>query len=145
MSQSLRDELPELLGLKPAQNCTPKRLARQLKQDEFIKTLFTGQTTFQDACIQHGISRRTGYTWFSQWKEREGLQVDMAWWQLCNLLKRTNPEKAFEGLTRLKYRMTPDKIQLEGKLTQIKVFIVDHSTSNIRTPPQTTGDPQRPT
>jgi transposase-like protein len=145
MSQSLRDELPQLLGLKKPQNVTPKRIARQQKQAEFLKLLFQGHITFAEAARQIGIGRRQAYRWFAKWKEDEGLEIDREWWQLYLRMLDESPEKALECLTRLKYRMTPDKIQFEGKLTQIKVLIVDHSTSNIRTSPQTTGDSQRPT
>ena len=127
-------ELAELLFLKPKSALigTPKSIARQHKQDELIKILFMGHITFTEAARQLSIPRRTAYRYFQKWKEQEGLEIDREWWQLYSKLYNKNEEKAFEGLTRLKYRMTPDKIEVKEtiKIEEKHVSIIaDYTTA----------------
>jgi len=138
---SASKELLMLPAPEQTQNVTPKRIARLEKQNKFLTLLFQGHITFTEAAREIGISRRQAYRWFQKWKLNEGLEIDREWWQLFNQLLDESPEKAFEGLTRLKYRMTPDRIQLEEKITDIKVVIVEHTASTVQSASKTTGDP----
>lgn len=109
---------------KDAQTCTPKRIARQKRQDEFIQALLTQKaTSFEQICTQFNISRRTGYYWFERWKQREGFYVDVTWWQLVEEVRKRSPEKALEALTRLKYRMTTEKREEKISITEKKIDV----------------------
>jgi len=126
-----------LLEYRPqetSQNVTPKRIARLQKQNQFLTLLFQGHITFTEAAREIGISRRQAYRWFQKWKLNEGLEIDREWWQLFNQLLDESPEKAFEGLTRLKYRMTPDKLEVkqEVKVEETHVTIIADYTEAIR-------------
>ena len=117
-------ELSDALCLpKTTQNVTPKRIARLEKQNHFLTLLFQGHITFTQAAQQIGISRRQAYRWFQQWKLNEGNEIDREWWQLYNRLLDESPEKAFEGLTRLKYRMTTEKTEQKINITEKKIDV----------------------
>jgi len=108
--------LPLLLvsELKMAQNGTPKKISRQEKIDALVTIIFKGETNFTKACQKAGLPRRTGYRYWNKWKQSEEVQqVDLEWWALANKLKDEYPEKAFEGLTRLKTKMIPTQLNIE--------------------------------
>ena len=124
-------ELAELLFLKPKplQTMTPKRTERIHRQNQFLTLLFKGHITFTEAARQVGISRNQAYHWFAKWKQQEGYEIDREWWQLYNRLLDESPEKAFEGLTRLKYRMTPQRIEEDITSTHTeRIFKVELSS-----------------
>jgi hypothetical protein len=123
------------------QNDTPRRLSNQQITDQLIETLFTGKYTFSQAAQQVGIKRNRAYRLFNKWKEtEEAKQIDMHWWALYLRLKDENPEKALECLTRLKYRMTTEKHEVNATVKAIKLeWKIESNTANPVYPaPETT-------
>ena len=105
------------------QNVTPHDEQEAHIVDQLVKLLFDG-TTFSDACKQTGISRPRGYRYFNHWKQtEEAYRIDAEWWALFNYLKATNPVKAFDGLTRIKHRMTTEKVDV-AQHTETNITVV---------------------
>jgi hypothetical protein len=107
-----------LIDSKLAQNGTPKRISRQQKTDNLIKLIFAGHTDFTENAKTLGISRRTVYRYWDRWKQsEEAQQIDSEWWALYNTVKQDNPTKALECMTRIKHRMTTEKLEVNEQVT----------------------------
>jgi hypothetical protein len=136
------------------QNVTPKRVTIQEKTDQLIDLLFRGHKTFTQAAKEIGVSRKTAWTYFTRWKETSEAQlVDTEWWALYLRLKDDNPEKALECLTRLKYRMTTEKKEIEKTINKtvnlnVKSMLAEYEHIITQTATQTgtipTDDPSQP-
>lgn len=95
-----------------AQTDTPRRRTRQEKIDLLIKLIFQGHKSFTQIAREVGVSRRTAYRYWHRWKQTEEAQhVDWEWWALFNKVRDSKPEKALECLTRIKHRMTTEKVE----------------------------------
>jgi hypothetical protein len=91
---------------------TPKRLSRQQLTDKLVALIFTGKTDMTANAKTLGIGRATVYRYWNKWTEsEEAQQVSIEWWAMFRTLKRKSPIKAFEGLTRLKFKAMPEKIE----------------------------------
>ena len=128
--------LVESLGLKPKpiQNVTPKRKTTQQLTDQLLTLLFKGHITFTEAANQIGITRQRAYRLWNRWKQtEEAQQIDNEWWNLYLTVKDQNPEKALECLTRLKYRLTTEKVEVKEnvKVEEKHVTIIADYTNAI--------------
>ena len=95
---------------------TPKRLSKRKLTDQLVTLIFSGKTNMTENAETLGIGRATAYRYWNQWVEsEEAQQLDLEWWSMFINLKHKSPIKAFEGLTRLKIRKTPQKIQQDVK------------------------------
>ena len=90
---------------KALQNATPREQEIQERTDEMIRLIFQGRKSFTEIAKDLGVARSTLYADWNRWKQtEEAQQVDWEWWNLYKKLKRVNPSKALECLTRIKYR-----------------------------------------
>ena len=122
------------------QTVTPKCQTKQELTDQLVEKLFKGHKTFSQACKELNISRPRGYRLWEAWKQSDEAQlVDCEWWDLYLTVKQDNPEKALECLTRLKYRMTTEKREINKTVKAIKLSWDLDSTaaSEISTTPET--------
>lgn len=104
------------------QNGTPKSMTKQDLTDQLIDKLFHGHKTFSQSCKELGLTRNRGYRLWNKWKESEEAQlVDTEWWDLYLTVKQTNPEKALECLTRLKYKMITEKKEVQATIKEIRL------------------------
>ena len=100
-------------ALKTEQIGTPKEQSKQEITDQLIRLVFQGKKNFSEIAQELGIGRTTAYTYWNDWKHtEEAAQVDWEWWSLYRRLKRVNPAKALECLTRIKYRLTTEKLEV---------------------------------
>lgn len=98
---------------KALQNVTPKEQTTQELTDKLVRLVFQGKKNFSEIAHDLGISRPTAYRYWNDWKRtEEASQVDWEWWSLYKRLKRVNPAKALECLTRIKYRLTTEKLEV---------------------------------
>lgn len=108
------------IQIQNEQNDTPRHKKNQQLTDELIQTLFTGNYSFSQAAEKVGLKRNRAYRLWNRWKQTEEAQnIDMEWWALYLQLKDKNPEKALECLTRLKYRMTTEKSEVNIKKVSV--------------------------
>lgn len=117
-----------------AQNGTPKKLSKRQKIDKLVSLIFSGKTNMTKNADIIGIGRRTAYRYWNQWVEsEEAQQVDIEWWAQFNQLKKKSPIRAFEGLTRIKIRKTPHKMEMreEIKIEEKRVAILAEYTGAI--------------
>jgi hypothetical protein len=99
------------------QNETPKKLSKRQKIDKLVALIFSGKTNMTENAEAVSISRTTAYRYWNKWLDsEEAQQVDIEWWAMFKKLKQKSRVKAFEGLTRLKYRKTPEKHELKEKI-----------------------------
>jgi len=135
-------ELNEALCLpKTIHKVTPCKISRQARIDKMVKLIFNGETDFTQISKQIGVSRKQAYTYWSIWLESdEAKQVTAEWWAEYKRLKAEGSPKAFEGITRIKYRMTTEKHELKATLKEIKLeWKLEPNPANpIQTPPETT-------
>ena len=130
--------------MQTIQNLTPNQQEQQALTDKLVKLVFQGRKTFTDIAKELGVSRITAYTYWNNWKlTEEAQQVDWEWWNLYRKLKRQNPAKALECLTRIKYRMTTEKHEVKAEIKEFKVVCDWSNKQNKPAPPvqQTTTDP----
>jgi transposase-like protein len=100
---------------------TPAKLKRQQRKDKTIDLMLNTDYDVQEIAEQIGITRKTVYVYWNEWKQsEEAIHIDRKWYSRCNALEETNPEKAFEGLTKIKVRMTTEKKEIDKKLTLTK-------------------------
>jgi transposase len=106
-------------------NITPAEAARQDRIERFISALFVDGLNFKDACQKIGISRPTGYEYFNEWKANdEVLKVDRVFWRLIRQLEEENPEKVLDALTRLKTKLTPNRVDVKKEIkSDVKIRI----------------------
>ena len=91
---------------------TPKRLSKRKLTDQLVALIFNGKTNMTENAETLGIGRATAYRYWNSWVESdEAQQLDLEWWSMFITLKHKSPVKAFEGLTRLKVRKTPAKLE----------------------------------
>ena len=94
------------------QNETPKKLSKREQTNRLVTLIFDGKTNMTENAKTLGIGRATAYRYWNSWiQSEEAQQLDMEWWATFKQLKEQSPIKAFEGLTRLKFRRTPQKIE----------------------------------
>jgi len=109
------------------QNETPKRLSKKKLTDKLVGLIFNGQTNMTENAETLGIGRTTAYRYWNQWvTSEESQQIDVEWWANYQHLKRKAPIKAFEGLTRLKTRKMPHKIEAKGEIKEQVDVRVEH-------------------
>jgi hypothetical protein len=69
----------------------------------------------------------------------ESFDVDAEWWALHNQIKRDNPEKAHDLLTRLKVKKMKEHSEIEVKgAPKLVVEIIDNSKPEVSDAPETT-------
>lgn len=132
-------------GLTTIQTDTPRRQTRQQITDNLIRLIFQGRHNFSEIAKELGVSRKTAYRYWEKWKQTEEAQaVDWEWWNLYNQVRVVNPEKALECLTRIKYRMTTEKLEVQKTVKEIKLaWNVNTNTANTLQPtPETATIPQ---
>jgi hypothetical protein len=123
--------LEEALGIptptqpKTEQNLTPIPTAaeeqRQQRIDKLIELLFIKKKTMKTACIEIGVSRTTGYEYFRAWQEQEEAQlVDTEFWALFRVVKRRDPAKALEILSRIKVKKMAVQLDVKQEITETK-------------------------
>ena len=126
-------------ALKVEQTLTLREQTQQELTDKLIRLVFQGKKNFSEISNDLGISRTTAYKYWNDWKRtEEAQQVDWEWWSLYRRLKRVNPSKALECLTRIKYRLTTEKVELKEEITHIKIVA---SWNNKYNAPQATDTP----
>jgi transposase-like protein len=107
---------------KALQNTTPREQSIQERTDEMVRLIFQGKKNFTEIAQELGVARSTLYDDWNRWKQtEEAKQVDWEWWSLYKRLKRVNPSKALECLTRIKYRLTTEKIEVKEEIKEIKL------------------------
>jgi hypothetical protein len=120
--QSEQTMTEEEIVTKALQNITPTQQEIQDRTDKMLKLVFQGQKNFTQIAIELGVSRNQAYEYWRRWKDtEEASQVDWEWWNLYRKLKRKNPAKALECLTRIKYRMTTEKMELKAEIKEIRL------------------------
>ena len=107
---------------KALQNTTPREQSIQERTDEMVRLIFQGKKNFTEIAKDLRVARSTLYDDWNRWKQtEEAKQVDWEWWSLYKRLKRVNPSKALECLTRIKYRLTTEKIEVKEEIKQISI------------------------
>jgi len=97
---------------------TPKQQNQQNLTDQMLNLITQGRTNFTNICQQLGISRPTGYKYWQDWKQTEEASlIDWEWWSLYEEVRKKNPEKALECLTRLKHKMITEKLEVKEEVT----------------------------
>ena len=97
---------------------TPKRPSRKVLTDRLVGLIFYGHTNMTQNAQTLGIGRTTAYRYWNQWvASEEAQQIDVEWWAAFHQLKQKSPVKAFEGITRLKMRKMPQKIEAKEEIT----------------------------
>jgi len=116
-----------------SQNVTPKKVARQERVETVALNIFNGITSFTELAKLLGVNRRTIYRDWRLWIDSHEIdKVDAEWWALFKRLKEDNPEKAFDGLTRLKIKQTKELSEIEVKgIPKFVVEIVDNSKNPV--------------
>jgi predicted DNA-binding protein YlxM (UPF0122 family) len=120
---------------------TPAKLKRQQRKDKTIDLMLNTDLEVQEIAQQIGITRKTVYVYWNEWKQtEEAIHIDRKWHHRCQALEETNPEKAFEGLTKIKVRMTTEKLEVKKEIREIKLeWKLDANPPDpIHTPPETT-------
>lgn len=108
--------------MQTIQNDTPRRLSNQQLTDKLIETLFTGKYTFTKAAELTGLKRNRAYRLFRKWKDtEEAHRVDSEWWSLYLQVRKKNPEKALECLTRIKHKLIVEKAEVKQEIREIKL------------------------
>jgi len=114
--------MPQLLE----QIGTPKRLSKQRLTDKLVSLIFNGKTKMTENAKTLGIGRTTAYRYWNQWVDsEESQQIDVEWWASFKTLKKKSPVKAFEGLTRLKLRKMPQKVESKTEILEERKISVD--------------------
>jgi transposase-like protein len=119
---------------------TPRRQSRQEITDNLIRLIFQGRHNFSEIAKELGISRATAWRYWTRWKQTEEAQaVDWEWWNLYNQVRVVNPEKALECLTRIKYRMTTEKLEVQKTIKEIKLAwnVNTNTNDSVHTTPET--------
>lgn len=101
------------------QNETPKRLSKRQQTDRLVTLIFSGKTNMTQNAKTLKIGRATAYRYWSAWIEsEEAQQLDVEWWASFKTMQKKSPVKAFEGLTRLKTRKMPQKVEAKAEVTE---------------------------
>ncbi len=80
---------------------SPAKMAKEEKIQRFIEGLLNGET-ISNLAKKLDVNRTTLYTYFDEWlKKEQSAYCQLEWLSFYNQLKRDNPEKAFDGLTKL--------------------------------------------
>ncbi|MFA5365912.1 MAG: hypothetical protein WC325_12085 [Candidatus Bathyarchaeia archaeon] len=117
---SIEDNLL-LTTTKNEQNLTPAEQQRQERIDQLITLLFIKKKDMKTACQTIGVSRTTGYEYFRSWQEQEEAQlVDTEFWSLFRQVKRRDPAKALDILSRIKVKKMAVQVDLKAELTETK-------------------------
>lgn len=111
-----------------AQNGTPKKVSKQEKIEQLVVAIYLGNTNFTKLAEKLNVSRRTAYRYWNEWKRSHELDhVDAKWWALENKLESDNPEKAFDGLTKIKLKAMKEQAEIDIKsVPKLKVEIVEN-------------------
>ncbi len=126
--QEIPNKTEQEIIAKALQNNTPKQQEIQDRTDALLKLLFQGRKNFTKIAEIIGVSRNQAYEYWRRWKQSEEAdQVDWEWWTLYRRLKRVNPTKALECLTRIKYRMTTEKTELKADIREIHLEWIQRS------------------
>lgn len=115
---------------------TPCKLRRQERIDKMLKMIFDGETDFTKIAEAIGVSRKQAYKYWDIWlQSEEAKQVTVEWWAEYKRLKHQCSPKAFEGITRIKYRMTTEKHELKAEVKEIKLEwkVESNSTDTVPT------------
>jgi transposase-like protein len=116
--------LEESLGLPETLQkvtTTPAKIKRQERKDKTIDLMLNSDDSITDIAKQVGITRKTLYVYWNEWQQtEEAAKINRKWHSLCKYLEENNPEKAFDGLTKVKVRMTTEKKEIEKSVTLTK-------------------------
>jgi transposase-like protein len=98
---------------------TPAKTRQQERKDKTIDLMLNSDLSVTNIAKQIGISRKTLYNYWAEWQQtEEAVQINRKWHRLCKALEEDNMEKAFEGLTKIKVRMTTEKTELKEEITE---------------------------
>lgn len=136
-------ELSEALQipLNNTQKVTPNKIRRQQRIDKMLTLIYNGQTDFTQIAEEIGVSRKQAYKYWNSWlHSEEAAQVNAEWWAEYKRQKAEGSPKAFDGITRIKYRMTTEKHEVNATVKSIKLeWKVESNTANPVYPsPETT-------
>lgn len=136
-------ELSEALQIPTTntQKVTPCKLRRQQRIDKMLKLIYDGQTDFSKIAEEIGVSRKQAYKYWHQWVDsEEAAQVNAEWWAEYKRQKKAGSPKAFEGITRIKYRMTTEKREINKTVKEIRLAwqVESDTTNKVQPPPETT-------
>jgi transposase-like protein len=101
---------------------TPAKTRQQERKDKTIDLMLNSDLSVTNIAKQIGISRKTLYNYWAEWQQtEEAVQINRKWHRLCKALEEDNMEKAFEGLTKIKVRMTTEKTELKEDITETHI------------------------
>jgi transposase-like protein len=111
-------------AMKSTQNRTPCKKRKQERIDHMLRLIFHGKTDFTEIAQEIGVSRSQAYKYWGEWsKTEEASQVNVEWWAEYKRLKEAKSPKAFDGLTRIKYRLTTEKLNVKSEHTETHIDI----------------------
>jgi predicted DNA-binding protein YlxM (UPF0122 family) len=140
-------ELSQALGIpETTQKVTTTigKTRRQQRYEETINLMLNTELSPTKIAEQIGISRKTVYKYWNLWQTtEEATRVRRKWHKLCKYLETENPEEAFRGLTKIVYRMTTEKHEVQATIKEIKLEWKHESNpaNPVHTTPETTGIP----
>lgn len=106
---------PELPQISPT---TPKQVSQETKKQQVIALIFQGYNPGKIA-EKLGIDRKTVYNYFSEWaKTEQANHIQIEWLQQYEIMKLSNPEEAFQALTKVMMKLVEKQAKLELNLTQ---------------------------
>lgn len=108
--------------IKSTQKVTPNKLRKQQRIDTMLSLIYNGHTDFTEIAETIGVSRKQAYKYWNSWlQSEEAAQVNAEWWAEYKRQKAAGSPKAFDGITRIKYRMTTEKHEVNATVKAIKL------------------------
>ena len=135
-------QLEEALCIpKALQKMTPCKIKKQQRIDKMLQLIYDGETDFTKISEAIGVSRNQAYKYWNHWLQtEEAAKINAEWWSEYLHQKQEGTPKAFEGLTRIKYRMTKEKIEIKQEIREIKLAwkLEPTSTGAVQSPSEAT-------
>ena len=119
-------ELSEALFIqeKPLQKVTttPLKFKRQQRYDKTIDLMLHTDKSITTIAQEVGISRKTLYVYWNEWKQtEEAAEIDRRWHRVGSKLDDADDlPSEFQGLTRVKVRMTTERTEVKAELSENK-------------------------